>query len=59
VEEDWAEWPDRNRWAGCCGSLFLSSLFFQKLFLLFIAETFGDKREKGGGVSKGCKTGLK
>jgi hypothetical protein len=48
VEEVWAEWPDRNRWAGCCGSLFFSSLFFfQKLFLLFIAETFGDKRGFG------------
>jgi hypothetical protein len=37
---------------------FLLLPFFQKLFLLSIAETFGDKREKGG-VSKGCKTGLK
>jgi hypothetical protein len=33
---------------GCCG-FFASS---------FLAETFGDKRKKGG-ISKGCKIGLK
>jgi hypothetical protein len=46
----------REDWASAWASLLL--FFFLISASPFLAETFGDKREKGG-ISKGCKTGLK